>query len=354
MEALAAEAVARATPGSALARRLHLRELMVRIMKDPSVDFVQMIPAARQDALALGELGDDLGEAEAWFLAGRLSFDAGRLGDAREALDRAVALAEAAGHRFQLARAITVLAWTFDEGLTPVDEAIARLEELRRRAGGDRSAEAAVDLSTAFHHALAGRIGEARRLVEVAEQRLEDLGARFLLITFVSTNGGRIELLAADPEAAEARVRGAYLELEAMGNTGFLSSRAAFLALVLPELGRDEEALEFADIAERTAAKDDIEPQVWLREGRAKALSRRGEHGEAERMAREAVAVAGATEWQLRHADALVTLAGVLDEAGRGTEAAEALRSAIDLYDRKGATLPADQARARLETLRAR
>jgi len=211
-----------------------------------------------------------------------------------------------------------------------------------------------VDLSTAFHHALAGRIGEARRLVEVAEQRLEDLGARFLLITFVSTNGGRIELLAADPEAAEARVRGAYLELEAMGNTGFLSSRAAFLALVLPELGRDEEALEFADIAERTAAKDDIEPQVWLREGRAKALSRRGEHGEAERMAREAVAVAGATEWQLRHADALVTLAGVLDEAGRGTEAAEALRSAIDLYERKGAALPADQARARLETLRAR
>jgi len=66
------------------------------------------------------------------------------------------------------------------------------------------------------------------------------------------------------------------------------------------------------------------------------------------------VAVAGATEWQLRHADALVTLAGVLDEARRGTEAAEALRSAIDLYDRKGATLPADQARARLETLRAR
>ena len=41
----------------------------------------------------------------------------------------------------------------------------------------------------------------------------------------------------------------------------------------------------------------------------------------------------------------------VLEAAGRTDEAATLLRDAIDLYDRKGATHPAGEARRRLETL---
>jgi tetratricopeptide (TPR) repeat protein len=267
-------------------------------------------------------------------------------------MERIVALSEATGDRVQLARAIAVLAWTLDEDLTPVDEALARVDVLREHTRGDRPTAAALDISAAYHHALAGRVEEGRQLAEASFRGLEELGARLPVITFMSLRTAMIDVLAGDLETAEARLRGSYLELERMGNTGFLSSRAAYLAVVLEMMGRDDEALEFAAIAERTAARDDLEPQVWLREGRAKVLSKRGEHAEAVRAAKKAVDIISATEWALRHADALVTLGEVLEAAGQGPQAVEAFTHAAEMYHQKGATLPEGRVHARLDSIR--
>jgi tetratricopeptide (TPR) repeat protein len=287
-------------------------------------------------------------------MTGRMAFDSGRLREARDALERTMALAQAAGHRHRRSEATMVMTWTIDESATPVPEALAELEKLKREAVDDRLGEGALNLSIATNLALTGRIDEAKRLAESTRRVFEDLGARFQLTTFVSLRIAQIERLAGDLEAAVARIREAYVELERMGNTGFLSSRAGFLAMVLPDLGRDVEALEFAEITERIAAQDDLEPQLWGREGRAKVLSKRGEHEEAERLAAEAVYIASASEWAVRHADALVTLGEVRAAAGNRSGAAQALAEALEMYERKGATLPAKRVRARLESLEGR
>src|SRR4029453_3850204 len=63
---------------------------------------------------------------------------------------------------------------------------------------------------------------------------------------------------------------------------------------------------------------------------------RRGEHNEAERLAREAVYLAGKTDQLDSRAEAHVDLAEVLLLGGRGREAAHELGRAISLYQEKG------------------
>jgi alkanesulfonate monooxygenase SsuD/methylene tetrahydromethanopterin reductase-like flavin-dependent oxidoreductase (luciferase family) len=81
-------------------------------------------------------------------------------------------------------------------------------------------------------------------------------------------------------------------------------------------------------------------------------LARRGEHGEAEWIAREAVAISGDTDWLDAQGDAYADLAEALSLAGRPEEAAEALEQALARYERKGNVVMAGRTRDRLKALR--
>ena len=90
---------------------------------------------------------------------------------------------------------------------------------------------------------------------------------------------------------------------------------------------------------------------LW-RQVRAKVLARRGEHAEAERLAREAVAIGEETDMLDAQGDAYADLAEVLSLAGRPKEAAEALEQALARYERKGNVVMAERMRERLSALR--
>jgi ATP/maltotriose-dependent transcriptional regulator MalT len=79
----------------------------------------------------------------------------------------------------------------------------------------------------------------------------------------------------------------------------------------------------------------------------------RGEHADAEQLAREAVAITEQTDGLNFQGNALHDLAEVLHAAGRGPEAAAALAAALERYERKGNVPMARQVRARLATLQA-
>jgi tetratricopeptide (TPR) repeat protein len=80
-------------------------------------------------------------------------------------------------------------------------------------------------------------------------------------------------------------------------------------------------------------------------------LARRGEHAEAERLAREAVTVGEATDMLSDQGDAWADLAEVRALAGRPEAAAEALEQALARYERKENVVMAERARARLAEL---
>jgi tetratricopeptide (TPR) repeat protein len=133
-----------------------------------------------------------------------------------------------------------------------------------------------------------------------------------------------------------------------IGERSFASTAAAILAQTLYQLGRLDEADEWASRSAQLGASDDAITQILWRQVRAKVLARRGEHGEAERLAREAVAIGERTDLLNSIADAYADLGEVLSLAGRGDEAATAREQALARYERKGNLVMAERTRALL------
>ena len=79
--------------------------------------------------------------------------------------------------------------------------------------------------------------------------------------------------------------------------------------------------------------------------------SARGQHAEAERLAREAVDFSLRSDSPLSQGEALSDLGEVLEAAGRRDEATAALREALDCYERKPIIPLARRTRERLAAL---
>jgi tetratricopeptide (TPR) repeat protein len=145
-----------------------------------------------------------------------------------------------------------------------------------------------------------------------------------------------IELLAGDAEAAERELRVGYDTLAAMGETWVRATVAAYLASVLAELGRNDEAIAFTRESEQNSSEADVVTQVVWRGARARAL---GGTPEAEALVRDAVERALTTDFIDLRAGALLDLAAVSGDA-------EAAARAAEEYVLKGNVVGAERARA--------
>jgi class 3 adenylate cyclase/tetratricopeptide (TPR) repeat protein len=199
--------------------------------------------------------------------------------------------------------------------------------------------------------AMLGRFEEARSLQDEYCRGLEERGNRLNLGSFLSQNVAAVELLAGNATAAaEAAERGCRI-LEEAGERAFLSTGACWYAHALYVLGRLDEAWEWARKASELGGSDDSLTQTLARQVQAKVLARRGRHGEAGNLAREAVAISEESDGLIVQAGAWRDLAEVLELAASRDEAAAAVRAALERYERKGALVPAERARARLAAL---
>jgi tetratricopeptide (TPR) repeat protein len=154
--------------------------------------------------------------------------------------------------------------------------------------------------------------------------------------------------LAGDPAtAAELGAEGCR-QLEQLGEHSFQSTTAANVARALYELGRLKQADEWADRAMQHAASDAAATQMSWRQVRAKVLARRGEHAEAEQLARDAVAIADETDCVNAQGDTNADLAEVLLHGGKADAAKAAFERALDRYERKGNLVMARRMRDRL------
>jgi predicted ATPase/class 3 adenylate cyclase len=301
---------------------------------------------AERAIAALTELGDDAGLARAWLLLGEVHNVLGRMAAMAEAAERAMDHARKAGDLPRVDLAISRLGIALPFGPMPVKEAIGRMRELLDQTRGRRW-EAWTLRAMARLEARRGRFAEARALLAKGMAIVEELGLRFSLSLFLLT-GGEIEAFADEPAAAERQLRDSYELCKRLGDKRYIEV-ATNLAEVLHLQGRDEEALWFTEEVEALAEPDIPEQFLW-RKARAKVLAARGEVEEAERLAREAVALAERTDHLEEHADALMTLAEVLRRAGRADEATPALRDALGLSRQKGNTVLARRAQQALET----
>ncbi|MDQ2910267.1 MAG: adenylate/guanylate cyclase domain-containing protein [Actinomycetota bacterium] len=307
--------------------------LTLRMMRGESDGLL----ADAQEALsACEQLGDDFSLAQAWNLLGRVEGSVmGALGRAERAWRQGLSYAEHGDYAAERAESIGWLMISAIFGPLPVDEGIARCNEFFETAGDDPAIRAFCCVELAVLEAMSGEFARARELLADGTRAIAELG----LNVWAANNAQEaffVEMLAGSPDAAASTLRGSYTTLEQMGERGFLSTIAGFLAHALYAQGEYGEAERFSRASEAAAAPDDVLSQVLWRAARAKVRAQRGDAEGAETLAREAVRLAEGTDLLNTQGDALLDLATVLTAGGRREEALAAAEGAAKRYEQKG------------------
>jgi class 3 adenylate cyclase/tetratricopeptide (TPR) repeat protein len=315
----------------------------LRDYTDPSSDPDELRRVAEQSIGVFGELGDDEGLAQASSLLAEVHWAHGKFTAMEEMLERGLLHAQRANDQRGRSFLLAALARAALLGPMPVDAALRRCEEIRAQAGDDRVLAAVVLPPTGGLHALRGNFERARSLYGRARASFEEFGLRASLAA-LPLYSGPIELLAGDPWAAERELRRGYDLLKEMGDRGRFSTVAAFLSQALYAQARLEEADAVVLSAAAAATTDDFYTQAVWRGTRALILTSAGESEQAERLAREAVALTRETDWPNLAGDALLVLAEVLAAGGRIAEATARAGEALRRYREKGNEISARRA----------
>ena len=261
-----------------------------------------------------------------------------------EAYERAFAHARQAGLPHQLLRwRAAGRFW----GTTRVSELLAWLDEQEAQGARDYWLRA----FRARALAMLGRFDEARAILAQVRAELTERGGGIPLAVTTCMASVNVELLAGDPGAAVTYGEAGSRLLDELGEKSMQSSAAGMLAQALYALDRLEEADRSAGRAAELGASDDTITQMLWRQTRAKVLARRGEHVEAERLAREAVTVCKGATQPDSQGDVYADLSEVLLLAGRPKEAAVALGQALEYYERKGNLVSTQRTQTRLAEL---
>jgi tetratricopeptide (TPR) repeat protein len=280
------------------------------------------------------ELGDQTALATVWTQLAEMEWIPCRFERAEIAARRALEYARQSGDGRLLANAISYLIAAQGFGSATPEEGLRTLDELVDDISGSRSLESFALVIRGFHRGMQGLFDEARQLIATSSEISESLNLRFTMAA--RERLGYIELCAGNARAAEQAYRRNYEILDELGDEGHKSTSAASLARVLCALGRFEEAEGYAAIARRAVPEDDLASQVEGRSAQAMVLAARGVLAEAERLARGAIELCADAEAPNFQGDIRMDLAKILRMAGKPTEAGQAAREALALFERKG------------------
>jgi predicted ATPase/class 3 adenylate cyclase len=298
------------------------------------------------DALRAAEvLGDPLTLAQAWNLLGRVQGTLmGTMASAEESWTGGLEYAERGDLPNERAESIGWLMMSANFGPLPVEEGIARCKRFYDEAVDDPYIRGNACIERGALEAMRRDFQLGRKLVAEGREMVSELGF-WLLVQTSAQEAFYVEMLAGDAAAALRIARESYAALEAMGERSYLSTAAALQAHALCAQGELDEAESYSRVSEDAAARDDAFSQVLWRAARAKIRARRGQHSEAETLAREAVARVQKTDLLNTQGDTLVDLAEVIALAGRGDEATAVLGQAVEVFERKGNVTSLERAR---------
>jgi class 3 adenylate cyclase/tetratricopeptide (TPR) repeat protein len=319
----------------------------LRLYTDPNVETEDAIGVAEQALAVFEELGDEGALARAWALIGHANWLLCRGERMEDAFTRALECTRRAGDAREEGWILRMLALVYCHGPTPVEQAIARCEEILELGRGHAAIEVSTRAKIAGLEAMRGRFQLARDLYLQCRAVGEEFGVGPVLAALPNYSGP-IELLAGDPEAAERELRAGCRALEELGETSVLSTSAALLARTLEHAGQLDEAEEQTVLSERNASRDDLASQTTWRGVRARVLARRGEFERAQQLAREAVAIANRTDFLVWRGEALLDLAEVNRLAGDSASFVRAAKEALRLFETKGHVVLAERTRALL------
>lgn len=302
---------------------------------------------------------DPLGLANAYRLRANVDYSRGMSKGALQDVRHALTLAE---RDERLAAKVTqlycvILFW----GPTPLEEVRASVEERLRwaRERDLQGLEAFALTLLARIAVLQGHVAEAQAYLaesksvvpgtpgRYSELRRDNPAAELLTRAATTLSEALVYLGAGDLPAAEAVLTDSYRAVEREGKNVPRANIAALLARVLlRQEGREAEAAHYVEQCRELALDDQIDAQIKWRSLRALLLAREGRLDEAQRLAGQATALSQRSEQPGARAEVLADSAEVLLMAGKPEAAARAAAAAAELYEAKGCTVLAADARS--------
>jgi len=310
-----------------------------RVAVDPRFDQLEALIQAAMPLLE--EANDHAGLVHIWVAIADLANLRARLDERTYAIEQALRQARLAGsranHPFGLDGALVV-------GPRPADEALRTLDALTPETPTPGTL-----LQRSRLLAMLGRFEEAWQVANAASERIreftgDDRGDLIL---------GEIAEHEGDYETAAYFLRRRCAVFEERELWLYLSTYVPALGRCLCELGRFDEAEPLAQRGRELGNEQDVDAQRLWRQVQARVHAHRGRYEEAERLAREAVAITDRTDALASQGETLWDLGEVLAASGRKEEAAGAYEQAIERYARKKNLAMVAQVRPRLEALRA-
>jgi tetratricopeptide (TPR) repeat protein len=335
-----------------IAARIRLVSNSIRTRIDPEASVEGELREALEIAAEMEHFGDPLILSRAHVQIGMCRFQLGRAAEGEADFERAAEFARQAGVRSleRLARnsRLRPIAW----GPTPAETGIAFCNTLLESEIANVQDKAHALQVRGLFLAMRGDFEGAHSSSSRSWALIEEFGLT-LGRGIHAVDVGFAEVLAGHLDRAEHELRRGHDLLVAIGDTGVRSTLDAVLADVLFRRGRGQEAEQFVEHSRAISAIDDLDAQSRWRVAMARIASSRGDHAEADRLAREAVDVLDPTDFLPLQADALDALGQVLAQSGRVEEAAAGIEQAIALHERKGNVVSAERSRAVLNELRA-
>jgi DNA-binding SARP family transcriptional activator len=338
--------VAATTGDRRLAAHALVQRGLLRLFTEREVTPEELIESAERAKAVFEELGDELGQARAWRLTAQAHYLGRRAGMCADASERALAHVRLTDDRFEEREIVEWLCIALFLGPAPAAEAAARCERLYEETADRPLVQATILAGQALLVAMQGNIEEAKQLRLRSRTIMSDLGEWSWIGSFWWASSSH---WTDDPVAGEQELRPGYEALRKLDSKSHFSSLAHGLANAVCAQGRYDEAELLTYECEEASRPNDVHSQILWRSVRAKALAHRGMLEPAERLAREAVEFASASDFHPAHAEALMDLAEVLRLADDRQGAEVAIEEAIHFYELKGNALAARQARSKLE-----
>jgi DNA-binding SARP family transcriptional activator len=335
----------------ALAARALVHRSNQRLASDPEVSSADMLPIAEEAVRTFEQLADRRGLAAAEHLLAHALGREGRSSEAKAALDRALANADAVGDRVVALHIIGRRARQLTEGPVPAREAIEELEGLLPEAREDPALDAGLRRSLAVVLAMAGRFDEARNQLDASGPTYDDGVQTDFMLQGRWAGGDALEL-AGDVAGAEREFVGVFESLrDSRGDAPEARAlrMAAHLALLLCDQGRWDDAAGYLAYGQHVDRAEPVQGKVYSLyrfAARGRLAARSGDLSHALHLVRLAVEVADRSSWLNSRARIWVAFAEAHRAAGRFPEADEAVATALALYDQKGNVAAAARLRA--------
>jgi class 3 adenylate cyclase/tetratricopeptide (TPR) repeat protein len=307
--------------------------------EDPAIDELERLAHAALPLLERAE--NHAGLAYVWSVLGSVVANfRGRNEQWAHAAERAIHHGRLAGHA---SRELFDLPAALMFGPRPTDEAILTLDAILPNNPHPEPV-----LCRAVLVAMLGRSAEADEIARDASARFRDL---------TGDDDGEIHLgliaaTAGRHQDAVTHFRRFCDLLEARGQRSYLSVFAPMLGRSLCELGRYDEAEPLAQLGRELGDEHDTATQALWRQVQARVEAGRGRLVEAEKLARDAVAINERTDSLNALGDALCDLAEILRLGGDLDQAEATLVQALERYEQKKNLALAARARDRLAALR--